>query len=71
MSLHPTVMQRAQEDIDHVTEGERLPTFADRERLPYVNAIILEVLRYNTVTPLGKQLSKNVCCAHYSCRFAA
>ncbi|KXN85410.1 O-methylsterigmatocystin oxidoreductase [Leucoagaricus sp. SymC.cos] len=44
---------RAQEDIDRVTEGERLPTFDDRERLPYIIAIILEVLRYNTVTPLG------------------
>ncbi|KXN80650.1 O-methylsterigmatocystin oxidoreductase [Leucoagaricus sp. SymC.cos] len=46
-------MQRAQEDIDRVTEGERLPTFDDWERLPYIIAIILEVLRYNTVTPLG------------------
>ena len=54
MSLHPLVMQRAQEDIDRVTEGERLPTFEDWERLPYINAIILEVLRYNTVTPLGE-----------------
>ncbi|KAG6808075.1 hypothetical protein H0H92_005459 [Tricholoma furcatifolium] len=57
MSLHPLVMQRAQEDIDRVTEGERLPTFDDWERLPYINAIILEVLRYNTVTPLGEFLS--------------
>lgn len=47
-------MQRAQEDIDRVTERERLPTFDDWERLPYINAIILEVLRYNTVTPLGE-----------------
>ncbi|KJA23191.1 hypothetical protein HYPSUDRAFT_39974 [Hypholoma sublateritium FD-334 SS-4] len=53
MSLHPLVMKRAQEDIDRVTEKERLPTFDDWERLPYINAIILEVLRYNTVTPLG------------------
>lgn len=56
MSLHPSVMQRAQEDIDRVTERERLPTFDDWERLPYINAIILEVLRYNTVTPLGEHL---------------
>lgn len=57
MSLHPSVMQRAQEDIDRVTEGERLPTLGDWERLPYINAIVLEVLRYNCVTPLGKHLS--------------
>jgi hypothetical protein len=54
MALHPLVMQRAQEDIDRVTETERLPTFDDWERLPYIDAIILEVLRYNTVTPLGE-----------------
>ena len=54
MSLHPSVMQRAQEDIDRVTEKERLPTFDDWEKLPYINAIIMEVLRYNTVTPLGE-----------------
>ncbi|KAG6867476.1 hypothetical protein C0993_002299 [Termitomyces sp. T159_Od127] len=53
MALNPHVMQKAQEDINRVTEGERLPTFDDWERLPYINAIILEVLRYNTVTPLG------------------
>lgn len=53
MSLHPHVMKRAQEDIDRVTEQERLPTFDDWDRLPYINAIIMEVLRYNTVTPLG------------------
>ncbi|KAH9475818.1 Cytochrome P450 monooxygenase 208 [Psilocybe cubensis] len=53
MALHPEVMRRAQEGIDNVTETERLPTFDDWERLPYITAIILEVLRYNTVTPLG------------------
>ena len=56
-------MQRAQEDIDLVTEGERLPMFDDWERLPYINAIILEVLRYNNVTPLG-EYHLNKYCAH-------
>ena len=58
MALHPLVMKRAQEDIDRVTEKERLPTFDDWERLPYINAIVYEVLRYNTVTPLGKHFSQ-------------
>ena len=53
MSLHPAVAKKAQTEIDSVTEQERLPTFDDWERLPYVGAIILEVLRVNTVTPLG------------------
>jgi hypothetical protein len=53
MALNPHIMQRAQQEIDSVTEKERLPTFDDWERLPYISAIILEVLRHNTVTPLG------------------
>ncbi|KAF9457241.1 cytochrome P450 [Collybia nuda] len=53
MALHPRVMKRAQGDIDRITEGERMPTFDDWENLPYINAIFMEVLRYNTVTPLG------------------
>lgn len=58
MALHPLVMKRAQEDIDRVTEGERLPTFDDWESLPYIDAIILEVLRYNVVLPLGEHFVK-------------
>jgi hypothetical protein len=50
-------MQRAQDKIDCVTEQERLPTFDDWDRLLFITAIILEVLRYNTVTLLGKSSS--------------
>ncbi|KIJ25894.1 hypothetical protein M422DRAFT_192869 [Sphaerobolus stellatus SS14] len=53
MSMSPEVIKRAQAEIDAVTNGERLPTFDDKERLPFVTAIYLEVLRHNTVTPLG------------------
>lgn len=55
MALHPNVTKRAQEEIDRVTEGERLPTFDGWGKLPYVTAIISEVLRYNTVTPLSER----------------
>jgi len=69
MSLHPFVMQRAQEDIDLVTEGERLPMFDDWERLPYINAIILEVLRYNNVTPLGEYYLYKYCAHQCGIRY--
>ncbi|KAI0674628.1 cytochrome P450 [Trametes maxima] len=55
MTLHPTIQARAQHELDTVLgpSWTRLPTFADRARLPYVNAIVLEVLRWNPAVPLG------------------
>ena len=59
MTLNPSVQTRAQAELDAVvglgTDTDmRLPTFADRERLPYINAIIKEVLRWNPSAPLGE-----------------
>ncbi|KAJ7054503.1 cytochrome P450 [Mycena amicta] len=57
MTLNPQVQERAQAELDAVlslTEsGPRLPTFADREKLPYVSAIVKEVWRWNPSVPLG------------------
>ncbi|KAJ3502046.1 hypothetical protein NLJ89_g9063 [Agrocybe chaxingu] len=53
MALHPDVMRKAQEEIDVVVGSNRLPNFSDRDALPYINAIVLEVLRWHTVTPTG------------------
>ena len=55
MTLWPDVQARAQAELDAVvgTSWTRLPTFADRTRLPYINAIVLEVLRWNPAVPLG------------------
>ena len=44
---------KAQEEIDFIMGGERLPTFADRERLPYICALTKEIFRWNTVAPVG------------------
>jgi cytochrome P450 len=54
MSLHPEIQARAQDEIDRVVGRHRLPEFADRPSLPYVEAVIKEVLRWNPVTPLGE-----------------
>lgn len=54
MAANPKVLRKAQAEIDSVTNGDRLPAFEDKDSLPYINAISLEVLRYNTVAPLGK-----------------
>ncbi|KAF9050876.1 OrdA protein [Hymenopellis radicata] len=53
MLLNPDVQKRAQAEIDDVVGGDRLPTFNDREHLPYVNAVVTELLRWHNVAPLG------------------
>lgn len=45
MANHPEFVRRAQEEIDSVTHGERLPVFEDRENLPSIDCIMKEVLR--------------------------
>lgn len=52
MVLCPGAQSRAQEEIDSVLQGDRLPTFTDFALLPYVEAIVLEALRWNPVAPL-------------------
>uniref|UniRef100_A0A0W0FRB2 Cytochrome p450 n=1 Tax=Moniliophthora roreri TaxID=221103 RepID=A0A0W0FRB2_MONRR len=53
MVCHPEVQRRAQEEIDSVVGPGRLPDFEDRENLPYIQAIVYEVMRYQPVTPLA------------------
>ena len=53
MALHPEVQQKAQKQIDAVIGTDRLPEFEDVESMPYVQAIVKELLRWQPVTPLG------------------
>ncbi|KAK0450588.1 cytochrome P450 [Desarmillaria tabescens] len=53
MLLYPDVQAKAQAEIDAAIGDDRLPRFDDRERLPYVNALALEVVRWHTVGPVG------------------
>lgn len=53
MVKFPDVQRRAQEEIDGLTRGERLPRIEDREALPYVDALAQEVLRWFPVIPGG------------------
>jgi len=52
MTLFPEAQKKAQEEIDAVVGTDRLPTLADRQRLPYVEALISEVLRWGPVGPI-------------------
>ncbi|KAI6001506.1 cytochrome P450 [Pisolithus marmoratus] len=49
MTLYPEVQKKAQAEIDAVTRTERLPTLADRESLPYIEALVKEVFRWHAV----------------------
>lgn len=53
MILHPEAQIKAQKEVDSVVGPDRLPDFSDKEDLPYVNAIIMEVLRIFPILPLG------------------
>jgi hypothetical protein len=53
MILHPTVLKKGQEELDIVVGSDRLPSFEDKESLPYVSAIVNEVLRWRPVTAGG------------------
>ncbi|KAK0436540.1 cytochrome P450 [Armillaria borealis] len=53
MLLYPDIQIKAQAEIDAVIGDDRLPRFDDREHLPYVNALALEVSRWHTIGPLG------------------
>jgi cytochrome P450 len=52
--LRPDVQTMAQKELDAVTMRERLPTFEDRPRLPFVDAICKEVKRWKPAVPLGE-----------------
>ena len=54
MTLYPDVQRRAQAEIDDVVGHLRLPKFSDRVRLPYIEAIVKEVVRWRPIDPLGK-----------------
>ena len=45
ITLYPDVAKKAQEELDSVLDGERLPTFDDQESLPYITCIMKECLR--------------------------
>ena len=53
MVLNPHVMRKAQDQLDEVVGRERLPEYSDMGNLPYITAIIKELLRWNPPAPLG------------------
>lgn len=54
MVLYPSVQEKARREVDQVV-GSRRPQFEDQASLPYVSALIKEVLRWAPPAPLGKR----------------
>ncbi|RDX45259.1 cytochrome P450 [Lentinus brumalis] len=54
MARFPEIQKRAQAEVDAVC-GDRLPTLADRPNLPFVDAVLSEVLRWVSIAPVMTQ----------------
>ncbi len=53
MVLYPEVQKRVHEEIDSVLGHGHLPEFGDQDALPYLKAVLYELLRWNPLAPLG------------------
>ncbi|TFK78780.1 cytochrome P450 [Polyporus arcularius HHB13444] len=53
MLHYPDVMRKAQAELDNVVGQDRLPDYQDREKLPYIQALINETLRWRPIAALG------------------
>ncbi|KAI6042947.1 cytochrome P450 [Pisolithus marmoratus] len=53
MVLNPEIQDKVHAELDAVVGKGVLPTFADRDSLPYLQAVLYEVMRWHPVFPLG------------------
>lgn len=52
MVLHPDIQTKCFKDIYNNVEKGRLPSLTDRQKLPYIEAVIMEVMRLYYVVPI-------------------
>ena len=53
MAIHPGIQEKGQKEIDRLLGGERLPTLADQDDLPYISALIKEIYRWHVPLPIS------------------
>jgi len=51
LANHPEVLARLQREIDEMVPADRLPSLDDKPRLPYSEAVKLEVMRRRSIAP--------------------
>lgn len=57
MLANPDSQRKAQVEIDRVVKPGHLPDFSDEASLPYVTAVVKELLRWKLVVPLGQSVA--------------
>ena len=55
MAQYPSVQEKLQAEIDEIVGDSRLPSLADRPVMPYMDAVLHELLRVSSIAPLGVQ----------------
>jgi cytochrome P450 len=53
MLAYPSVQAQAHAELDEVVGRARPPTFADLPFLPYIRAMVKEILRWSSLSPLA------------------
>ena len=53
MVKFPGIQVKAQEELDRVLGKYQLPTFSDKDSLPFITAIMLESMWWHTTGPVG------------------
>ncbi|KAF7980673.1 hypothetical protein HWV62_37101 [Athelia sp. TMB] len=53
MVKYPEVQEKAQQELDTVLGPNQIPSFADKESLPYLSAIVTECLRWKVLLPFS------------------
>lgn len=57
MTLFPEVQKKAQAELDRVVGPDRLPEYTDIDHMPYIQATLMEALRWMPVLPLSVPLA--------------
>ena len=47
---NPDIQEKAREEVDRVLQGQR-PTLKDKHKMPYIQAVLEETLRYAVLSP--------------------
>ena len=53
MILNPGAMKKAQEELDRVVGKGELPDFSHKDDLPYIDALVKELLRWSPPLPIA------------------
>jgi cytochrome P450 len=53
MAVHPEIQKKAQRELDQLLGGDRLPTLADQDDLPYISALLKEIYRWHVPLPIS------------------